>query len=47
MPFIGMLEAESDFAEHAEEILRSKDNHSLIVLDSGPLVAAGSPGCSL
>ncbi|MEU0564022.1 hypothetical protein ABZ297_01310 [Nonomuraea sp. NPDC005983] len=29
LPFIGMLEAEPDFAERAEEILRSEDNHSL------------------
>lgn len=27
LPFIGMLEAESDFAERSEEILRSEDNH--------------------
>ncbi|MGW0808428.1 hypothetical protein [Nonomuraea sp. NPDC002799] len=29
LPFIGMLAAEPDFAERAEEILRSEDNHSL------------------
>ncbi|MER7207974.1 hypothetical protein [Streptosporangium sp. NPDC000239] len=29
LPFIGMLEAEPDFAERSEEILRSEDNHSL------------------
>jgi hypothetical protein len=29
LPFIGMLEAEPDFAERAEEILRSEDNHTL------------------
>lgn len=28
LPFIGMLEAEPDFAERAEEILRSEDNIS-------------------
>ncbi|MGW4406059.1 hypothetical protein ACWEJ6_18655 [Nonomuraea sp. NPDC004702] len=29
LPFIGMLEAEPDFAERAEEILRAEDNHPL------------------
>jgi hypothetical protein len=29
LPFIGMLEAEPDFAERAEDILRAEDNHSL------------------
>ncbi|MEU4515775.1 hypothetical protein AB0G05_40310 [Nonomuraea wenchangensis] len=29
LPFIGMLDAEPDFAERAEEILGSEDNHSL------------------
>ncbi|ACZ85000.1 MULTISPECIES: hypothetical protein [Streptosporangium] len=29
LPFIGTLEAEPDFAERSEEILRSEDNHSL------------------
>lgn len=29
LPFIGMLEAEADFAERSEEILRVEDNHSL------------------
>ncbi|MEV7907980.1 hypothetical protein [Streptomyces anulatus] len=29
LPFVGMLEAEPDFAERSEEILRSEDNHSL------------------
>ncbi|MFB9967673.1 hypothetical protein ACFFOP_34405 [Sinosporangium siamense] len=29
LPFIGMLDVEPDFAERAEEILRSEDNHSL------------------
>ncbi len=29
LPFIGMLEAEPDFAERSEEILHSEDNHSL------------------
>ncbi|GAA4104363.1 hypothetical protein GCM10022248_92760 [Nonomuraea soli] len=28
LPFIGTLEAEPDFAERAEEILRSEDNSS-------------------
>lgn len=28
LPFIGMLEAEPDFAERAKEILRSEDNPS-------------------
>ncbi|MFI6502208.1 hypothetical protein [Nonomuraea typhae] len=27
LPFIGMLEAEPDFAERAEEILRAEDDH--------------------
>lgn len=29
LPFIGMLEAEPDFAERAEEILRAEDNRPL------------------
>ncbi|MFF4198457.1 hypothetical protein [Nonomuraea sp. NPDC001831] len=29
LPFIGMLDAEPDFAERAEEILRAEDNHPL------------------
>ncbi|MEU1389029.1 MULTISPECIES: hypothetical protein [unclassified Nonomuraea] len=29
LPFIGMLEAEPDVAERAEEILRAEDNHPL------------------
>ncbi|MFI7424595.1 hypothetical protein [Nonomuraea sp. NPDC049684] len=29
LPFIGMLEAEPDFAERAEEILRAEDNPPL------------------
>ncbi|MFI6182030.1 hypothetical protein ACIA8R_41325 [Nonomuraea sp. NPDC051191] len=29
LPFIGMLEAEPDFAERAEKILRAEDNHPL------------------
>lgn len=29
LPFIGMLDAEPDFAERSEEILRSEDNRSL------------------
>ncbi|GGP12557.1 hypothetical protein LDL08_19060 [Nonomuraea glycinis] len=29
LPFIGMLAAEPDFAERAEEILQSEDNHSV------------------
>ncbi|MFI6812312.1 hypothetical protein ACIBG7_07885 [Nonomuraea sp. NPDC050328] len=29
LPFIGMLEAEPGFAERAEEILRSEDDHAL------------------
>ena len=29
LPFIGTLEAEPDFAERAEEILRSEQNHPL------------------
>ncbi|MFI7617694.1 hypothetical protein ACIBP6_41380 [Nonomuraea terrae] len=29
LPFIGMLEAEPDFAERAEEILRLEDNQAL------------------
>lgn len=28
LPFIGMLEAEPDFAERAEDILRAEDDHS-------------------
>ncbi|MBD3135538.1 PH domain-containing protein [Microbispora bryophytorum] len=28
LPFIGLLEAEPDFAERSEEILRAEDNHS-------------------
>ncbi|MFF0869512.1 hypothetical protein ACFYUV_47690 [Nonomuraea sp. NPDC003560] len=27
LPFIGMLDAEPDFAQRAEEILRAEDNH--------------------
>ncbi|MFD0883167.1 hypothetical protein ACFQ08_01120 [Streptosporangium algeriense] len=29
LPFIGLLEAEPDFAERSEEIMRSENNHSL------------------
>ncbi|MFI7109213.1 hypothetical protein ACIBK9_23085 [Nonomuraea sp. NPDC050227] len=29
LPFIGMLDAEPDFAERAEEILRAEDDHPL------------------
>ncbi|MFC4534293.1 hypothetical protein [Sphaerisporangium dianthi] len=29
LPFVGLLEAEPDFAERSEEILSVEDNHSL------------------
>ncbi|ETK34352.1 hypothetical protein MPTA5024_19825 [Microbispora sp. ATCC PTA-5024] len=29
LPFIGLLEAEPDFAERSEEILRAEDDHPL------------------